>query len=158
MTGTVKIRRFQLFAQTEEGRQLIHHLSFRDTPVKDVITEIARRGNVNIIIDKSCSGKITGNVRNINLNKGGGCVHTTGFPRYAPTIALDWRLGLSTDRWRERSSSAIHTHMMSPPCFQLRFSIKAICQILRPPLSGSWQMNLPMKRQVRRKTMVKVEI
>ncbi len=70
VTGTVKIRRpFQLFAQTEEGRQLIHHLSFRDTPVKDVITEIARRGNVNIIIDKSCSGKITGDLRDVNLNE-----------------------------------------------------------------------------------------
>ncbi len=70
VTGTVKIRRpFQLFAQSEEGRQLIHHLSFRDTPVKDVITEIARRGNVNIIIDKSCSGKITGDLRDVNLNE-----------------------------------------------------------------------------------------
>lgn len=70
VTGDVKIRRpFQLFAQSEEGRQLIHHLSFRDTPVKDVITEIARRGNVNIIIDKSCAGKITGDLRDVNLNE-----------------------------------------------------------------------------------------
>lgn len=68
VTGTVKIRRpFKLFAQNQDG--LIHHLSFRDTPVKDVITEIARRGNVNIIIDKSCSGKITGDLRDVSLNE-----------------------------------------------------------------------------------------
>jgi len=68
ITGDVKIRRpFKLFAQNQNG--LIHHLSFRDTPVKDVITEIARRGNVNIIIDKSCSGKITGDLRDVSLNE-----------------------------------------------------------------------------------------
>ncbi len=68
VSGEVKIRRpFKLFLQNQNG--LIHHLSFRDTPVKDVITEIARRGNVNIIIDKSCSGKITGDLRDVSLNE-----------------------------------------------------------------------------------------
>ncbi len=68
VTGEVKIRRpFKLFLQNQNG--LIHHLSFRDTPVKDVIAEIARRGNVNIIIDKSCSGKITGDLRDVSLNE-----------------------------------------------------------------------------------------
>jgi len=63
-----QIRRpFKLFLQNQNG--LIHHLSFRDTPVKDVIAEIARRGNVNIIIDKSCSGKITGDLRDVSLNE-----------------------------------------------------------------------------------------
>jgi type II secretory pathway component GspD/PulD (secretin) len=66
ITGTVKIRRpFKLFAQDA----LIHHLSFRDTPVKEVISEIARRSNKNIIIDKSCSGKITGDLHDVTLNE-----------------------------------------------------------------------------------------
>lgn len=64
--GTVKIRKsFKLFAQ----QQLIHNLSFRDTPVKEVIAEIARRGNLNIIIDKSVVGKITGELRDVTLNE-----------------------------------------------------------------------------------------
>ncbi len=66
VTGTVKIRQpFKLFAQ----EQLIHNLSFRDTPVKEVIGEIARRGNLNIIIDKSVVGKITGDLRDVTLNE-----------------------------------------------------------------------------------------
>lgn len=66
VTGTVKIRRpFKLFAQ----ESLIHNLSFRDTPVREVISEIARRGNLNIIIDKSCAGKITGELRDVTLNE-----------------------------------------------------------------------------------------
>jgi type II secretory pathway component GspD/PulD (secretin) len=64
--GTVQIRKsFKLFAQ----QQLIHNLSFRDTPVKEVIAEIARRGNLNIIIDKSVVGKITGELRDVTLNE-----------------------------------------------------------------------------------------
>ncbi|HND69783.1 MAG TPA: hypothetical protein PL112_23450 [Candidatus Obscuribacter sp.] len=64
--GTVQIRRpFKLFAQ----ESLIHNLSFRDTPVREVISEIARRGNLNIIIDKSCAGKITGELRDVTLNE-----------------------------------------------------------------------------------------
>ena len=64
--GTVKIRKsFKLFAQ----QQLIHNLSFRDTAVKEVIAEIARRGNLNIIIDKSVVGKITGELRDVTLNE-----------------------------------------------------------------------------------------
>ncbi|HEY9786026.1 MAG TPA: hypothetical protein V6D17_11530, partial [Candidatus Obscuribacterales bacterium] len=66
VTGTVKIRRpFKLFAREE----LIHNLSFRDTPVKEVIAELARRGNLNIIIDKSVVGRITGELRDLTLNE-----------------------------------------------------------------------------------------
>lgn len=68
VTGTVKIRRpFKLFAQNEDS--LIHNLSFRDTPVREVITEIARRGNLNIIVDKSCTGRITGELRDVTMNE-----------------------------------------------------------------------------------------
>ena len=64
--GTVKIRKpFKLFVQ----EQLIHNLSFRDTPVKEVIAEVARRGNLNIIIDKSVVGRITGELRDVTLNE-----------------------------------------------------------------------------------------
>lgn len=66
VVGTVKIRKpFRLFA-TE---QLIHNLSFRDTPVREVIAEIARRGSLNILIDKSVTGKITGDLRDVTLNE-----------------------------------------------------------------------------------------
>jgi type II secretory pathway component GspD/PulD (secretin) len=66
IVGTVKIRKaFKLFAQ----QQLIHNLSFRDTPVREVIAEVARRGNLNIIIDKSVQGKITGELRDVTLNE-----------------------------------------------------------------------------------------
>jgi type II secretory pathway component GspD/PulD (secretin) len=66
VTGTVQIRKpFKLFVQSN----LIHHLSFRDTPVREVISEIARRGNLNIIIDKSVSGKITGELTDVTLNE-----------------------------------------------------------------------------------------
>lgn len=66
ITGTVNIRRpFKLFAR----QQLIHNLSFRETPVREVIAEIARQGNLNIIIDKSVTGKITGELRDVTLNE-----------------------------------------------------------------------------------------
>lgn len=66
IVGTVQIRKpFKLFVQ----EQLIHNLSFRDTPVKEVIGEIARRGNLNIIMDKSASGKITGELHDVTLNE-----------------------------------------------------------------------------------------
>lgn len=66
VSGTVQIRKpFKLFAQAN----LIHHLSFRDTPVREVISEIARRGNLNIIIDKSVNGKITGELTDVTLNE-----------------------------------------------------------------------------------------
>ena len=65
-TGDGKIRRsFKLFAKEE----LIHNLSFRDTPVKEVIAELARRGNLNIILDKSVFGKITGDLHDVTLNE-----------------------------------------------------------------------------------------
>lgn len=66
VSGTVQIRQpFKLFAQ----QSLIHHLSFRDTPVREVISEIARRGKLNIIIDKSVTGKVTGELRDVTLNE-----------------------------------------------------------------------------------------
>lgn len=66
VTGTVQIKKpFKLFAQAG----IIHHLSFRDTPVREVISEIARRGNLNIIIDKSVNGKITGELTDLTLNE-----------------------------------------------------------------------------------------
>jgi type II secretory pathway component GspD/PulD (secretin) len=64
--GTVNIRKsFKLFA----NEQLIHNMSFRDTPVREVVAELARRGNLNILIDKSVIGKITGELRDVTLNE-----------------------------------------------------------------------------------------
>jgi type II secretory pathway component GspD/PulD (secretin) len=66
IVGTVTIRKtFKLFA----NEQLIHNMSFRDTPVREVIAELARRGNLNIIIDKSVAGKITGDLRDVTMNE-----------------------------------------------------------------------------------------
>lgn len=66
VVGTVNIRKqFKLFA----NEQLIHNMSFRDTPVREVIGELARRGNLNIIIDKSVAGKITGDLRDVTMNE-----------------------------------------------------------------------------------------
>jgi type II secretory pathway component GspD/PulD (secretin) len=65
-TGTVQIRKqFKLFAKEE----LIHNLSFRDTSVREVIAEIARRGNLNVIIDKSVLGRVTGDLHDVTLNE-----------------------------------------------------------------------------------------
>ncbi len=65
-TGSVQVRKaFKLFAREE----LIRNLSFRDTPIKEVIAEIARRGNLNILIDKSAAGRITGELRDVTLNE-----------------------------------------------------------------------------------------
>lgn len=64
--GTVNIRRqFKLFAKEE----LIHNLSFRDTPVREVLGELARRGNLNVLLDKSVVGKITGDLHDVTLNE-----------------------------------------------------------------------------------------
>lgn len=64
--GSVKIHRsFKLFAKEE----LIHNLSFRDTPVREVLGELARRGNLNVLIDKSVVGKITGDLHDVTLNE-----------------------------------------------------------------------------------------
>jgi type II secretory pathway component HofQ len=66
VVGTVQIRKaFKLFAT----QQLIHNMSFRDTPVREVVAELARRGSLNILIDKSVSGKITGELRDVTLNE-----------------------------------------------------------------------------------------
>lgn len=64
--GTVKIRRqFKLFA-TEK---LIHNLSFRDTPVKEVLSQLASMGSLNVLIDKSCYAKVTGELHDVTLNE-----------------------------------------------------------------------------------------
>ncbi|MBY0360207.1 MAG: hypothetical protein K2W82_19560 [Candidatus Obscuribacterales bacterium] len=64
--GTVNIRKqFKLFAREE----LIHNLSFRDTNVREVIGELARRGNLNILLDKSVVGKVTGDLHDVTLNE-----------------------------------------------------------------------------------------
>ncbi|MBX9685058.1 MAG: hypothetical protein K2X27_00075 [Candidatus Obscuribacterales bacterium] len=62
--GTIR-KSFKLFAKEE----LIHNLSFRDTPIKEVVAELARRGNLNIILDKSVFGKITGDLHDVTLNE-----------------------------------------------------------------------------------------
>lgn len=68
VTGTVQIRKpFKLVAQANQA--IIHHLSFRDTPVRELIAEIARRGNLNIIVDKSVDGRITGELKDVTLNE-----------------------------------------------------------------------------------------
>lgn len=65
-TGSVKIRRaFDRFPTNA----IIHNLAFRDTPVKEVVAEIGRRGNINIILDKSVVGKITGDLHDVTLNE-----------------------------------------------------------------------------------------
>lgn len=66
LTGTVQIRKpLKIFTREE----LIRNLSFRDTPIKEVIGEIARRGNLNIIIHPSVTAKITGELRDVTLNE-----------------------------------------------------------------------------------------
>jgi type II secretory pathway component GspD/PulD (secretin) len=65
-TGQVDVRRnFKLFAKEE----LIHNLSFRDTPIKEVIAELAKRGNLNILLDNSVFGKVTGDLHDLTLNE-----------------------------------------------------------------------------------------
>jgi type II secretory pathway component GspD/PulD (secretin) len=64
--GTVELhKKFKLFTREE----LIHNLSFRDALLREVIAELARRGNLNIILDKSVTGKITGELRDVTLNE-----------------------------------------------------------------------------------------
>lgn len=66
VSGTVQVRRpFKLFASQE----LLHNMSFRDMPAREVIAELARRGNLNIIIDKSVVGKITGDLKDLTLDE-----------------------------------------------------------------------------------------
>ncbi len=63
---TIKIRRgFDKFP----SNSIIHNLAFRDTPVKEVVSEISRRGNLNIILDKSVVGRITGDLHDVTLNE-----------------------------------------------------------------------------------------
>ena len=64
--GTVYIRKpFKLFVR----EQLLRHLSLRDTPVRAVIAELAQRGGINIIVDKSVVGNITGELNDLTLNE-----------------------------------------------------------------------------------------
>lgn len=73
--GTVNVRRkFTLFAKQE----LIHNLSFRDTPVREVLAELARRGGLNVLLDKSVQGRITGDLHDITLNEAMDAVLTAG--------------------------------------------------------------------------------
>ncbi|HEY9773310.1 MAG TPA: secretin and TonB N-terminal domain-containing protein [Planktothrix sp.] len=68
VAGTVTLRKpFKLFAVSPEP--LIHNLSFRDTPVREVIAEIARRGKLNILFDRSVTGRITGELTDVTLNE-----------------------------------------------------------------------------------------
>lgn len=64
--GQIDVRRnFKLFAKEE----LIHNLSFRDTPIKEVVAELAKRGNLNILLDNSVFGKVTGDLHDVTLNE-----------------------------------------------------------------------------------------
>lgn len=66
VSGTVQVRRpFKLFASQE----LLHNMSFRDMPAREVIAELARRGGLNVIIDKSVVGKITGDLKDLTLDE-----------------------------------------------------------------------------------------
>lgn len=87
ITGSVRIRRgFDKFATNS----IIHNLSFRDTPVKEVVAEIGRRGNLNIIIDKSVVGRITGDLHDITLNE-----------------AMDTVLASAGLQWRQLDNSTV---------------------------------------------------
>lgn len=66
VTGSVRLSRpFTQFP----NQQIIHNLIFRDTPAREVIAEIAHRGNINIIIDNSVNGRITGDLHDLTLNE-----------------------------------------------------------------------------------------
>jgi type II secretory pathway component GspD/PulD (secretin) len=66
VVGTVNIRRpFHLFTTN----QLIHNLNCRNCPVKEVIAEIARRGNLNVVLDQSITGEITLDLKDLTLNE-----------------------------------------------------------------------------------------
>lgn len=64
--GSVRLKKaFDRFS----SNAIIHNMSFRDTPVKEVVSEVGRRGNINIIIDKSVIGRITGDLHDVTLNE-----------------------------------------------------------------------------------------
>jgi len=56
---------FKLFAQ----QHLLRNLRLRNTPVREVITELAERGGLNIVIDKSVTGVISANLKDVTLNE-----------------------------------------------------------------------------------------
>lgn len=64
--GTVYLHRsFKLFPTDT----IIHNLQFRDTPVREVIAELGSRGHLNIMLDKSVIGRITGDLHDMTLNE-----------------------------------------------------------------------------------------
>lgn len=74
VVGTVKIAALlNFFAQASNKRFRSTISLFRETPVREVISELARR-NLNIVIDKSCQGKITGELRDVTLDEAGDSV------------------------------------------------------------------------------------
>lgn len=56
---------FKLFAQ----QHLLRNLRLRNTPVREVIAELAERGNLNVVIDKSVNGVVTANLKDVTLNE-----------------------------------------------------------------------------------------
>jgi type II secretory pathway component GspD/PulD (secretin) len=87
IVGTVKIRKpFDKFS----NNAIIHNLAFRDTPVKEVVAEIGHRGNLNIIIDKSVVGRVTGDLHDITLNE-----------------AMDTVLASAGLQWRQLDNSTV---------------------------------------------------
>ncbi|HEY9733950.1 MAG TPA: secretin N-terminal domain-containing protein [Drouetiella sp.] len=56
---------FKLIAE----QHIIHNLRLRNTPVREVIAELAERGNLNVVIDKSVAGTVTANLKDVTLNE-----------------------------------------------------------------------------------------
>lgn len=56
---------FKLIAE----QHIIHSLRLRNTPVREVIAELAERGNLNVVIDKSVAGTVTANLKDVTLNE-----------------------------------------------------------------------------------------
>lgn len=64
--GSVQIRR--PFKLSVSGG-LIHNLSFRDASVRAVLSELSRLGNINILVDKSVTGNITGDLKDMTVSE-----------------------------------------------------------------------------------------
>jgi type II secretory pathway component GspD/PulD (secretin) len=64
--GSVNLHsKFKLFPTDT----IIHNLEFRETPVKEVVAELGRRGHLNIMLDRSTVGRITGDLHDMTLNE-----------------------------------------------------------------------------------------
>ncbi len=50
-------------------QHLIHDLRLRNTPIREVVAELAERGNLNVVIDKSVNGAVTANLKDVTLNE-----------------------------------------------------------------------------------------